>query len=72
MRGLWKVVGDMMGGPFVSHIRLDEQNQRIVVVEGFVYAPETNKRNYIRRLEASLFTLRLPGEMEVADKESIK
>ena len=69
MRGLWKMVGDMMGGPFVSHIRLDEQNQRVVVAEGFVYAPETSKRNFIRRMEASLFTLRLPGEFEVEGNE---
>ena len=62
----------MMGGPFVSHIRLDEENQRVVVVEGFVYAPETNKRNYIRRLEAALFTLRLPGEFEAASGEESK
>jgi hypothetical protein len=64
LRGLWKMVGDKMGGPFVSHIRLDEANNRVVVAEGFVYAPETTKRNYIRRLEAALYTLRLPGEFE--------
>jgi hypothetical protein len=59
LRGLWKMKGDMMGGPFVSHARLDEEKNRIVVVEGFVYAPETEKKNYIRRIEASLFTLSL-------------
>jgi hypothetical protein len=62
LRGLWEMQGDMMGGPFISHIRLDEKNKRVVVVEGFVFAPETDKRNYIRRIEASLYTLQLPGE----------
>jgi hypothetical protein len=62
LRGLWEMQGDMMGGPFVSHARLDEKNNRVVVVEGFVFAPETNKRNYIRRIEAALYTLQLPGE----------
>ncbi|MDL2255784.1 DUF4837 family protein [Parabacteroides sp. OttesenSCG-928-G06] len=62
LRGLWRVQGDQMGGPFVSHARLDEVNNRVVVVEGFVYAPETDKRNIIRRIEAALYTLRLPGE----------
>lgn len=62
MRGLWKMVGDMMGGPFVSRVRLDEKNNRVIVAEGFVFAPETDKRNYIRRIEAALHTLRLPGE----------
>ncbi|MGM9760204.1 MAG: DUF4837 family protein [Parabacteroides sp.] len=57
VRGLWRMEGDMMGGPFVSHAQLDEANNRVVVVEGFVYAPETDKRNFLRRIEAALFTL---------------
>ena len=65
LRGLWEMEGDMMGGPFVSFARLDEVNNRVVVAEGFVYAPELNsKKNLVRRLEASLHTLRLPGEFE--------
>lgn len=59
MRGLWKMVGDKMGGPFVSHTLLDEKQQRVIVAEGFVYAPETDKRNYIRKIEAALYTARL-------------
>ncbi|MCC8152945.1 MAG: DUF4837 family protein [Tannerellaceae bacterium] len=59
MRGLWKMVGDMMGGPFVSHVVLDERYNRVVVIEGFVFAPETTKRNFIRRIESALFTLKL-------------
>ena len=65
LRGLWEMEGDMMGGPFVSYARLDEENNRVVVAEGFVYAPEMDsKKNLIRRLEASLHTLRLPGEFD--------
>ncbi len=64
LRGLWRMVGDMMGGPFVSHARLDEKNNRVVVAECFVYAPETDKRNFIRRGESALYTLLLPEEFE--------
>ena len=71
MRGLWKMVGDMMGGPFVSHVRLDEKNNRVVVAEGFVFAPETDKRNFIRRIEAALYTLRLPGEFDESVEETL-
>ena len=60
LRGLWEVKGDMMGGPFVSHTRLDEVNQRVITAEIFVFAPEKKKRNTLRRLESSLYTLRLP------------
>ena len=58
MRGLWEMEGDMMGGPFVSYAYLDEKNQRIVVAETFVYAPNTDKAKFIRRGEAALQTLR--------------
>lgn len=63
LRGLWQMQGDMMGGPFVSHARLDKENNRVVVVEGFVFAPETDKRNFIRRTESALHTFRLSNEM---------
>lgn len=62
-RGLWQMKNDMMGGPYVSHMRLDEQNKRLVIAEVFVYAPEKMKRNLLRQLEASLYTLRLPADL---------
>ncbi|MDH6533980.1 DUF4837 family protein [Parabacteroides sp. 52] len=68
LRGLWRMQGDMMGGPFVSYTRLDEINNKVIVAEAFVYAPETNKRNFIRRIEAALNTLRLPGEENILDE----
>lgn len=64
-RGLWRVQGDRMGGPFVSHSRVDEVNGRVVVAEAFVYAPESLKRDLIRRMEAALYTMQLPSEQEV-------
>jgi len=62
LRGLWRTEGDMMGGPFVSYARVDEPNRRVIVTEGFVFEPRKEKRNYIRRLEASLQTTRFPNE----------
>jgi hypothetical protein len=59
-RGLWHMENDAMGGPFVAHSVVDTINNRIVVVEGFVYAPEKMKRTMIRRLEAALYTLEVP------------
>ncbi|NLV53822.1 MAG: DUF4837 family protein [Bacteroidales bacterium] len=59
-RGLWEMRNDAMGGPFVSHTRLDEKNGRVIVVEGFVYAPNKMKRSMLRRLEAALYTLEIP------------
>lgn len=52
VRGLWRVEGDMMGGPFCSRSFYDEKNKDIVTVEVFIYAPQHNKRNKIRLMEA--------------------
>lgn len=62
VRGLWQMEGDMMGGPFVSHVRVDQTKGRIVVAEIFVYSPDKLKRNFVRLMEASLYTLQLPNE----------
>ncbi len=63
-RGLWRMKGDFMGGPYVSHTRLDENNQRIITAEIFVYSPDKMKRNLVRQMEASLYTLKLPNEVQ--------
>ena len=58
-RGLWSMAGDAMGGPFVSHSEYDSARRRVVVAEGFVYAPESAKRNKIKQLEAVIYTMSL-------------
>lgn len=63
-RGLWRVKGDFMGGPYVSHVRLDRANRRIIVSEIFVYSPDKMKRNLVRQMEASLYTLKLPNSKQ--------
>lgn len=67
VRGLWEMENDAMGGPFVSHARVDRANGRVIVVEGFVYNPGKLKRDQIRKLNAALYTLKLPQEKEVGE-----
>jgi hypothetical protein len=50
LRGLWELVNDYMGGPFVSRSYVDEKERRIVTVEGYVFAPRFDKRDYVRRV----------------------
>ena len=66
-RGLWDMKNDAMGGPFVSHVRVDREHARVIVVEGFVYNPGKLKRDQIRKLNAALYTLQLPSEKEVSE-----
>ncbi len=65
VRGLWNIKGYDMGGPFVSVSRVDEKNQRVVVAEAFVFYPNQPKRNVLKRLEAALYTLHLPDELDL-------
>ena len=62
IRGLWKVEKDFMGGPFINLAVLDEANNRVVVIDGFVYAPTKDKRNFLRQVEAIAYSLRFPKQ----------
>ena len=63
VRGLWKILkGEAMGGPYVSHTRLDQVNARVVTVETFLYAAGQKKRTALRQAEAILYTLTLPED----------
>jgi hypothetical protein len=53
-RGLWKTIGDFMGGPFLSYTIYDEVNNQIIVVEGMVYGPDSKKRNVLFELEVMM------------------
>jgi hypothetical protein len=54
IRGTWEVKGDFMAGPFLQYITNDSQKQRQLVLEGFVFAPSTAKRDYIFEIETIL------------------
>ncbi|XLS29255.1 DUF4837 family protein [Flavobacteriaceae bacterium M23B6Z8] len=59
VKGMWDVTGYFMAGPFITYIVEDPANDRLVVVEGFTFAPSTNKRDYMFELEAILRTLKI-------------
>ena len=52
MRGLWRMEGDFMGGPWTSIAWVDEARGQLVTVDGYVYAPYFGKREYLREVEA--------------------
>ncbi|QTD39116.1 DUF4837 family protein [Polaribacter batillariae] len=51
-RGKWEVKNDFMAGPFVNYSVIDKKNNRVIVFEGFTYAPSVNKRAFLFELEA--------------------
>ena len=58
-RGLWMVQGNFMGGPFISLTFTDKDKKHISCIKGYVYAPKFNKRDYLRQLEAILYSLKI-------------
>lgn len=58
-RGKWEVKGDFMAGPFLNYTVFDKENNRLVVVEGFTYAPSVNKRAFVFELEAIAKSLKI-------------
>ena len=59
LSGLWQMENDAMGGPFVSYAVVDSLRGRIVVADGFVYAPGKHKEPMMQRLEEKVRTIRI-------------
>ncbi len=53
-KGIWEVKTQFMGGPFINYAVRDSINDRYLILEGFVYAPATSKRDLQFELEAIL------------------
>lgn len=50
-RGLWRLFGDFMGGPFVSYCILSPDGSEIVELTGYVYCPRFDKRDYLMQVD---------------------
>ena len=62
MRGMWRVVNDFMGGPFVSYTFANSRTGNLVTVEGYYYEPNQKKRNPLLQLESILYSLQFVDE----------
>ena len=58
-KGLWTMINDFLGGSYTAYAILDEEKQRIIYAEGFIYCPGERKRAHIFELEAILSGLEL-------------
>lgn len=52
MKGTWELKNDFMSGPFVNYTIIDNENDRVLVLEGFCYSPSKEKRDMMLELEA--------------------
>lgn len=51
-KGTWELKNDFMSGPFINYAIVDEQHNRILVLEGFCYSPSKKKRDLMLELES--------------------
>jgi hypothetical protein len=51
-KGTWQLNNDFMSGPFINFAIVDPEYNRILVLEGFCYAPSKDKRDLMHELEA--------------------
>jgi hypothetical protein len=58
-KGTWQMKNDFMSGPFINYAIKDKANNRILILEGFCYAPSKNKRDLMFELEAIIKSLKM-------------
>ncbi len=69
LRGLWEVHNDFMGGPFVAHVFYSPDGKYMIGLEGFVYAPKFDKRQYLRQVESIIYSFEWAKNEEDDKKE---
>lgn len=57
-KGTWEVENAFMAGPYVNYIIEDKPNNRLLVMEGFAFAPSVSQREYMFDLEAIIKSVR--------------
>jgi len=58
-KGTWQMKNDYMTGPFINYAILDRNHKRIIVLEGFCYAPSKAKRDLMMELEAIIKSIQI-------------
>lgn len=53
-----------MGGPFITYGFYDEASGRNYLIDGMVFAPNFNKREFIRQLEVIAYSFRTRKDLE--------
>ncbi|WP_245569833.1 DUF4837 family protein [Flavobacterium soli] len=51
-KGTWELKGEFMSGSFINYAIMDREKREFIVIEGFCYAPSTDKRDLMHELEA--------------------
>lgn len=58
-KGTWQMKNDFMSGPFINYVIFDDENKRLLVLEGFCYAPSKEKRDLMFELESIIKSIQI-------------
>lgn len=58
-KGIWDLKNDFMSGPFINYAIEDKVNNRYIIIEGYVFAPSVEKRDYVFELESIIRSLKI-------------
>jgi hypothetical protein len=58
-KGIWDMQNGFMAGPFINYAIEDKVNNRWVILEGFVFAPSVEKRDYMFELQAIIKSVKI-------------
>tara|TARA_R110000868_G_scaffold124822_3_gene329746 strand:+ start:5365 stop:6342 length:978 start_codon:yes stop_codon:yes gene_type:complete len=58
-KGTWELKNDFMSGPFINYAIIDEEHNRVVVLEGFSYSPSKEKRDLMQELESIIKSVKI-------------
>ena len=58
-KGTWELKNDFMSGPFINYAIVDEEHNRVLVLEGFCYSPAKGKRDLMHELESIIKSIKI-------------
>ena len=62
-KGTWQMKNDFMSGPFINYAIFDKINKRILILEGFCYAPSKEKRDLMFELESIIKSIQIKNNI---------
>lgn len=56
-RGLWRLFGDFMGGPYVNYTFVAPDGKNLIMLTGYVYSPKQPKRDFLMQAESICYSI---------------
>ena len=64
IRGIWELENDYMGGPFIAYLAPNpNKKDELILLLGFIYAPQKKKKPYVQDMEEIIRTVKLETEL---------